>query len=313
MGVNQSCLLLAWSLGGNQSADKHRMVPPFLFINMKKLLYLLTLTTLCLNLTSCGGDDEDNGGVVSPATNNTQNGNNQQTLSDPEGTVVINMTSGSSNNFYDIGLDDVKIHIDANNNFETSIVTKNEYTRLRGYVDYDYYVEFASLGKTNSLNDITSYPATGWSKSLIVMPGTGYVARIMKKDQESTSDAYFNGRYTRLYVVEQNTMTGTIVKYQTPFEIPFSLEKKTVELSHYYSDHYITGTTRTVKIINGTRDIKVAEQPEWCYVSITSEGNVSISAGKNPDPQPRSGTVVLKNAVCSASIVVTQDVAPEEE
>lgn len=64
---------------------------------------------------------------------------------------------------------------------------------------------------------------------------------------------------------------------------------------------------------NGTRDIKVAEKPEWCGVTITSEGNVSISAGKNPDPQPRSGTVVLKNAVCSASIVVTQDVAPVEE
>jgi len=113
-------------------------------------------------------------------------------------------------------------------------------------------------------------------------------------------------------------MIGTIVKYQTPFEIPFSLEKKTVELSHYYNNGYngwygITGTTEIVKITNGTRDIKVAEKPEWCDVTITPEGNVRISAGKNPDPQPRSGTVVLKNAVCSASIVVTQDVAPEEE
>lgn len=281
---------------------------------MKKYVYLFAIS-LCLGLVACGDDEEDN--TVPPASTNTQHENSS---SEPEGTITINMTSGSSNNFYDIGLDDVKIHIDAYNNFETSIVTKNEITGLGGYysggyVDYDYYVEFASLGKINSLNDITSYPATGWSKSLIVMPGTGYVARIMKKGQRSTSDGYFNGRYTRLYVVEQNTMIGTIVKYQTPFEIPFTLEKTTVELSHYYSDvwHGITGTTEIVKITNGTRDIKVAEKPEWCGVTITSEGNVSISAGKNPNPQPRSGTVVLKNAVCSASIVVTQDVAPVEE
>lgn len=273
--------------------------------------------SLCLGLMACGNDEEED--IVPTTTNNTENSNIQQTQ-DPEGTITINMTSGSSNNFYDIGLDDVKIHIDANNNFETSIVSKRVSSYPSGgYSDYDYYVEFASCGKMNGLKDVVYYPTAGWSKSLIVIPGTGYVARVMSKFHNSTSEIFFEGRYTRLYVVEQNATTGTIVKYQTPFEVPFTLEKTSVELSHVVTSpsyppgpSYLTGTTETVKISNGTRDIKVAEKPEWCSVAIRYDGNASISASKNPNSQPRTGKIVLKNSVCSASMTVTQDVAPAE-
>lgn len=291
------------------------MVPPFLFINMKKLLYLLSLTTLCLGMTACGGDDEDNG-VVTPS-NNTQQGNSS---SDPEGTVVISMGSGAYSDFYDIGLE-AKIHIDGNNNFVSETVLKEEswyYQGNGGYVKYDYYVEFASVGKVNGLGQVTSAPSNGWSKSIVVIPGTGYVARMMRRSHDSTSEGYYYGMFTRLYVAEQNVKVAT-VKIQTPFEVPFTLEKTSVALSHTTVSlwpgpgSYITGTTVIVNIINGTRDIKVAEKPEWCNVTLTNEGNARISADKNPDPQPRTGTVVLKNSVCSASITVTQDVAPPEE
>ena len=57
MGVDYSCLLCGWSLGGNQNSDKHRMVPPFLFklLHMKKyvpallLIFCVTLLIGCQN------------------------------------------------------------------------------------------------------------------------------------------------------------------------------------------------------------------------------------------------------------------------
>ena len=36
IGVGCSCLFYAWSLDGNQIPDKHRTVPPFLFVNYGK-------------------------------------------------------------------------------------------------------------------------------------------------------------------------------------------------------------------------------------------------------------------------------------
>ena len=43
IGVDYSCLFRARSLGGNQSADKLRMVPPFNFIIMKHFFLLLLI------------------------------------------------------------------------------------------------------------------------------------------------------------------------------------------------------------------------------------------------------------------------------
>lgn len=281
--------------------------------NLLRLLAIMMVATLNVSLAACGSDeDEDNGLVDTPSIS----------VQDPEGTVTISMGGGS---FYDIGLE-AKIHIDGNNNFVTETVSKQEW-HSSGYgisnpIDYDYFVEFASVGKVNGLGQVTSIPVSGWSKSIVVIPGTGYIARIMRKDKTNNSDACFYGKYTRLYVEEQNTGATVIVKYQTPFEVPFELEKTSVALSHYWayyssytgSGTYLTGTSERFEIINGTSDIKVAEKPSWCSVTITNEGKtyITITAEKNPDPQPRSGKVVLKNSVCSATITVTQDVAPAE-
>ena len=260
-------------------------------MNKKNLLWsmvsVMVTTLLSVSLTACGSNDEDDGLVDTPSISEQ----------DPEGTVAISMGGGSS---YDIGLV-TKISIDGNNNFVTETLTKKETYNYGmgqfGYADITYHVEFASVGKVNGLSQVTTAPTNGWSKSIVVIPGTGYVARSMRGGD-------FYGRFTRLYVTEQNVGTVATVKYQTPFEVPFTLEKTSLVFTH-------TGTGETIKITNGTRDIKVAEKPEWCYVGIGVE-SAYISASKNPDPQPRTGKVVLKNSVCSATITVTQDVAPAE-
>lgn len=282
---------------------------------MKKLLLnwmtIMVVAIMSVGFASCSGSDEEDGLI------NTQN----VSVQDPEGTIVINMGSGVSDNFYDIGLE-AKIHIDENYNFGSETLTKNEFNYSGpygggGYSDHKYHVEFASVGKVNGLGQVTSAPINGWSQSIVVIPGTGYVARMMK-------DGKSYGRFTRLYVVEQNAgeiPTYTTVKCQTQYDPPFTLEKTSVELSHalasrYNSttgsyESYYTGTTANVTIYNGTNAIKVAEKPNWCSVSAYTD-YVSISADKNPNPQPRTGTIILKNSVCSVSITVTQDVAPAE-
>ena len=279
------------------------------FLNWKTIMVAAILSA---GFASCSGSDEEDGLI------NTQN----VSVQDPEGTVVINMGSGASDNFYDIGLE-AKIHIDENFNFGSEILTKNEYYYSGpygggGYSDHKYHVEFASIGKVNGLGQVTSAPTSGWSQSIVVIPGTGYVARMMK-------DGKSYGKFTRLYVVEQNAgeiLTYTTVKCQTPFDPPFTLEKTSVELSHVLTssynsasgnyESYYTGTSANVTIYNGTNAIKVAEKPNWCSVSVYTD-YVYISADKNPNPQPRTGTIVLKkNSACSVSITVTQDSAPAE-
>ena len=54
LGVDYSCLLCGWSLGGNQDSDEYRMVPPFLFICMKR--YLTLLLVIVLTLTASAKD-----------------------------------------------------------------------------------------------------------------------------------------------------------------------------------------------------------------------------------------------------------------
>ena len=54
MGVDYSCLLCGWSLGGNQDSDEYRMVPPFFISIMKKSYYLsLFSCSLVIFFISC--------------------------------------------------------------------------------------------------------------------------------------------------------------------------------------------------------------------------------------------------------------------
>lgn len=184
----------------------------------------VTMTAmLSMSLTACGGGDDDSSSPA-PGTDGLE-GTTTVSGQDPEGTVVINMSSGSSGNYYDIGLGEAKIHIDENNNFDTEIITKSEYYtngKSWGYYDAKYYIEFAQIGKVSGLSQVMTYPTTGWSKNILVVPGYAYVLRAIKigKVDDINSTTQIINMYSRLYVVGQNAKNGTTIKYQTPFVVP---------------------------------------------------------------------------------------------
>jgi len=150
-----------------------------------RMFTVATAALLSFDLTACGGTDSGS--------------------QDPEGTVVINMGSGSTGNYYDIGLVR-KIHIDSNGNF--AAYRKHD----------DCHVEFASVGKVDGLSQVTTPPRSGWSQSIAVVPGHGYMARDMVNSDPS-------GTYARLYVVMNGSNGKTTVKYQSPYsEFPLNIK-----------------------------------------------------------------------------------------
>lgn len=243
---------------------------------------------LSVGITSCGGDDNP---VSTPPTTNNGNGNNgsgDNGSQDPEGTVVINMSPGSTGNFYDIGLVR-QIHIDPNNNF----VTENR---------NNYHVEFASLGNVVGLSYVTSVPTSGWTQSIAVKPGHGYMVRSMYG-----STPY--GTYARLYVVEQNSNGATTVKYQSPYsDFPFSFEETSIELIGRGS--YYTSYGLEIKITNLTPDIQIVETPNWCRASIDNIWGYNYSLRIIPEDNftgsTRTGEIVLKNSVCTRTLTISQ-------
>lgn len=263
---------------------------------LKSVLLMVMAVMLSVGITSCGGDDNP---VSTPPTTNNGNGNNgsgDNGSQDPEGTVVINMSPGSTGNFYDIGLVR-QIHIDPNNNF----VTENR---------ENYHVEFASLGKVNGLSQVTTPPASGWTQSIAVVAGHGYMVRSMYG-----STPY--GTYARLYVVEQNSNGATTVKYQSPYcDFPFSFEETSVELAGYYQfrsyqGYYHSYDHKSITIINGTSAIEIEEKPDWCSASIYSDYYTGCylyiqESESNDTGVSRTGKIVLKNTVCTQTLTVTQ-------
>jgi len=178
----------------------------------------VALTALSISFVACGGDDNDDSSSTPVSGVSGE---------DPAGTVVINMSRGSSGNYYDIGLK-AKIHVDENNNFGTEEIKINETEPVpSGTYGYycDYYVEFASVGNVNGLAQVSTIPTTGWAKSIVAIPGNGYIARMMYRRHDKNM-GFQPGRYSRLYVVGQNTETGITVKYQTPFEVPSTQENR---------------------------------------------------------------------------------------
>lgn len=264
---------------------------------LKSVFAIMMAAMLSASFTSCGGDDNP---VSTPPTTNNGNGNNgsgnngnsnngnDDGSQDPEGTIVINMSSGSTGNFYDIGLVQ-QIHIDPNNNFVTDSYNS-------------YHVEFASLGKVNGLSQVTTPPASGWTQSIAVVAGHGYMVRSMHG-----STPY--GTYARLYVVEQNSNGATTVKYQSPYsDFPFSFEETSIELigrGSYYSSYGLE-----IKITNLTPDIQIVETPNWCRASIDniwgSNYSLFIIPEDNFTGSTRTGEIVLKNSVCTRTLTISQ-------
>lgn len=242
-----------------------------------QLMTSAMMACFCVCYSSCSNDDQDE-------LEQTTNVSSQ----DPEGTIVLNMTSGSNNNWYQIG-DLEEIHIDAANNF----------------VGRSSGVSFVTVGLVSGLSKITQIPTSGWSNSIAVVPGTGYLMRY------STYNGYgYVYKYARIYVVEYlgsthtdelgNTYgqtTGATIKYQAPFQLPIEISNKVLTFTAMAGSqtlHFENPTSATVE-----------DKPEWCEV-MTSETEVTVSVSENLTATQRTGEIVLKNTANSVTINVTQ-------
>ena len=246
----------------------------------KKILFQLMTSAmmfcLCACFSSCSKDDSDD------ELEQTTNVSSQ----DPEGTIVLNMTSGSSDNWYKIG-DLGEIHIDAANNFV-------------GY-NRNYTISFVSVGLVSGLSKITQIPTSGWAESAAVVPGTGYLMRY---------SYYGSVQYARIYVVEYLGMTytdeqgntygqttGATIKYQAPFQLPIKIANTSLTFTS-------EAGTQTLQFENPT-SATIEEKPEWCEVS-KNETGITVSVSENLTATQRTGEIVLKNTANSVTINVTQ-------
>ena len=240
----------------------------------KKIVFqLMACMVVCLSVcfSSCSKDDDED------ELEQTTNVSSQ----DPEGTIVLNMSSGASGNYYQIG-NLCEIHIDEANNF------KGE--RSSG-------AKFVSVGLVSGLGKITQIPTSGWAQSAAVVPGTGYVMR-------------YGDQYARIYVVEYLGMTytdeqgntygqttGATIKYQAPFQLPIKIANTTLTFT---SD----AGSQTLQFENPT-SATVEGKPEWCEVT-RNETGITVTVSENLTATQRTGEIVLKNTANSVTINVTQ-------
>lgn len=286
---------------------------------MSRKLPFTTLMTMVMVMvfnvfvfTACSKDDEKESTSNPNTINNNQGGQTPGvTTPDPEGTVVMNMKAGTSDNFYDIGLG-AQIGIDAAHNWKSDHTTGSVYNGNYGYTSYDHHAQFVSVGTINSIGNITSLPSTGWAESVAVVPGTGYIV----KELDGTN---FNGNYSRIYVVERSDDGQFFtIKYQTPLEAPFTSESKSITLTQKYTPEgtYYTGMHHdayyeyigNVQILNPS-SIKIAKTPEWCRASISygeKDGTLYITTSQQATSanERKVGTITLKNSVCTVDIEV---------
>ena len=236
---------------------------------------------LCVSFASCG-DDDDN--VVSP-----KNDGYQQTdiLSnqDPEGTVTLNMNNGTKDNFYDLG-SICKVRIDEANNFVGY--------SYQGYMGVPNYPEFVAVGAVKGLSDVKTIPTNVWSKTVAVVPGTGYIVK--------RNDADFYNRYIRIYVVDYIVDTnggiiGATIKYQAPFSQTIKLDKSSLTFTSEASSQTVNLTYPTT--------YSVSEKPDWCTIT-TNENSIKVSVSENLVLQQYSGRIVLKNLVNTAELKIVQ-------
>ncbi len=172
-------------------------------VYFKSVLITMGLMVSSMFFLACSSDDGD--------------GNEDKTIvsdKDPDGTIVVNMNNGSRDNYVSIPY---YVHIDEANNFV------GEYSN----------VKFASVGQVSGLSKITKIPSDGWSSSIAVVPGTGYLMLFSGCDLSSYRSEY---QITRIYVVDYIVGTsggiiGATIKYQYPFDTPIVLKNTSVTAS----------------------------------------------------------------------------------
>ncbi len=249
------------------------------------LLTIAMVVTLSIGFTSCSKDDKDD------ELEQTENVSNQ----DPEGTIVLNMLSGSDGNYYKIG-ELGEIHVDAANNF-------------RGWdKSSEYKIEFVTIGKVEGLGKINNIPISGWAESAAVVPGTGYMMRYTR----NYWDGYNNNRiqyYARIYVVDYLTTattdefgytsggnSGATIKYQAPLQQIISLDSNSMVFPNQ-------GGRKSLNLKYSTH-LNIMKKPEWCSVEVYMD-SVVVSVGGNTDNE-RTGEIVLSNLIGEATVSIAQ-------
>lgn len=240
---------------------------------------MLALAVLAI-VPACSGEDDEP--VVPQASDPNV------AVPDPEGTVTVNITNNGRDG--EVALPDlgVRIYIDEGNNF-------------RLYYLSDYSASIVSLGTMKGLGNVVTIPTAGWSTSVAVVPGNGYVVRATR------SYPIVETNYARLYVDSYMTSTsggimGATVKYQSPFILPIVLSETDITFDASAGSREIayTGTTCSVK-----------SAPEWCSVRFNSgEGSLTVSVTENFSASEYTGDIVLSNQLGEATISVTQAASP---
>lgn len=233
---------------------------------------MLALAVLAI-VPACSGEDDEP--VVPQASDPNV------AVPDPEGTVTVNITNNGRDG--EVALPDlgVRLYIDEGNNFRLYYLSGNSGT-------------IVSLGAMKGLGNVVTVPIEGWSTSVAVVPGNGYVVRN-------------NGNYARLYVDSYMTSTsggimGATVKYQSPFVLPIVLSESEVEFEASGGSHEITYTGSTCS---------VKSAPEWCSVRFDSYGgSLTVSVTENFSASEYTGDIVLSNQSGEATLKVTQAASP---
>ena len=256
-----------------------------------RMLGTMMVAVLCVGFASCGDDDD-----VVPLKDDGYQQTDVLSNQDPEGTITLNMNNGAKDNYYDLG-SICKVRIDEANNF----IGEYTYTRpiMVGEGKFSYQQEsdnldIVSIGTVKGLSEVTTIPTTGWSKSVAVVPGTGYMLR---KENET----YLYKKYIRIYVVDYIVGTnggiiGATIKYQAPFSQTIKLDKSSLTFTSKAS-------SQTVNLAYPTC-YEVTEKPDWCTIT-TNENSIQVHVSLNPSTQ-RSGKIVLKNLVNTAELSIVQ-------
>ena len=182
-------------------------------------------------------------------------------LPDPEGTITISMRNANNGTTYI----DHDIYINRSDNFTGC--------------------KIVSLGSMRGLGNIAQIPKGGWSEQVSVEPGTGYVA-------------YANGKFYRLYVVEEiiGTNMGVIgakVKYQAPFggkDEAVQVEKNALTFTS-------AGGTEIIKATNSSIvPFTVESSQSWCNAYATTADGSSV---------PNAVAIQVVNNASSGEAIVT--------
>ncbi len=137
--------------------------------------------SLLFVIPACGGDDDDKDDV--------RGNNSAQTVLDPEGTIITQISSISGGGTF---------MVDG---------TTVGFSSHHGCFYISNEAMIATVGAVNGLGNITTKPTSGWVGSGQMLPekGYGYVIKLA------------DGTYCRLFVMEKVSTNNFKIKYQYPF------------------------------------------------------------------------------------------------